>query len=108
MLFRSVEDYPPYRAMGPVLPDEYLAREERYDKQLREKQGLDPAKMSLEEKLGATRRYRMAQYESLVDAVFKRRGWTRDGCPTPEHLREIGMDLPEVLAVVEARIAGRA
>ena len=104
---RRAEDRPPYRAMGPVLPDEYLAREERYDKQLREKQGLDPAAMSLEEKLGATRRYRLAQYESLIDAVFKRRGWTADGCPTPEHLREIGMDLPEVLAVAEARIAGK-
>ena len=48
------------------------------------------------------------QYDSLIDAVFKRRGWTQDGCPTPEHLKNIGMDLPEVLAVVEARIAGQA
>ena len=50
----------------------------------------------------------MKQYDSLIDAVFKRRGWTNDGCPTPQHLREIGMDLPEVLEVVEKRMAGGA
>jgi aldehyde:ferredoxin oxidoreductase len=102
------EDYPPYRAMGPVLEDEYEARAERYDKQMKEKIGVDPAGKSLAEKVAITRKYRLAQYDSLIDAVFKRRGWTPDGCPTPEHLRKIGMDLPEVLAVVEARIAGKA
>ena len=63
---------------------------------------------SVEEKLRITREYRTRQYDSLIDAVFKRRGWTNDGCPTPEHLKEIGMDLPEVLEVVKARIEGRA
>ena len=56
--------------------------------------------MTLEAKVAATRKYREAQYESLVDAVFKRRGWTNEGVPTPEHLAAIGMDLPEVLEVV--------
>jgi len=102
------DDYPPYRAMGPVREDEYISREERYDKQMKEKIGVDPAGKTASEKVRITREYRMKQYESLVDAVFKRRGWTPDGCPTPEHLREIGMDLPEVLEVVNARIAGRA
>jgi len=41
--------------------------------------------------VAATRKHREAQYESLVDAVFKRRGWTNDGVPTPEHLAAIGM-----------------
>ncbi len=97
---KRVDDYPPYRAMGPVTEKEYLSRQERYDKQLREKVGLDPASMTLEAKVAATRKHREAQYESLVDAVFKRRGWTSDGVPTPEHLAAIGMDLPEVLEVV--------
>ncbi len=97
---KRVDDYPPYRAMGPVTEKEYLSRQERYDKQLREKVGLDPASMTLEAKVAATRKHREAQYESLVDAVFKRRGWTNDGVPTPEHLAAIGMDLPEVLEVV--------
>jgi len=102
------DDYPPYRAMGPVLPDEYEARAERYDKQMKEKIGVDPAGKSVEEKVAITREYRMKQYDQLVDAVFKRRGWTTDGCPTPEHLAKIGMDLPEVLEVVKARMEGKA
>jgi aldehyde:ferredoxin oxidoreductase len=97
---RRVDDYPPYRAMGPVTEEEYLSRAERYDKQLVEKLGLDPKALSVKEKIAALRKYREAQYESLIDAVFDRRGWTRDGVPTPEHLAEIGMDLPELMAVV--------
>ena len=102
---RRAEDHPPYRAMGPVLEDEYEARAERYDKQMKEKIGVDPAGKSVAEKVRITREFREGQYESLIDAVFKRRGWTNDGCPTPEHLKAIGMDLPEVLDVVNARIA---
>ncbi|MBN2874406.1 MAG: hypothetical protein JXM71_04865, partial [Spirochaetales bacterium] len=99
------DDYPPYRAMGPVLEDEYKAREERYDKQMKEKIGIDPAGKSVAEKVAITRKHRMDQYEQLVDAVYKRRGWTPQGIPTPEHLRAIGMDLPELLEVVNAKIA---
>lgn len=94
------DDYPAYRAMGPVLEDEYLAREERYDKQMKEKIGIDPAGKSVAEKLRITREFRIRQYDQLTDAVFKRRGWTNDGIPTPEHLKDIGMDLPELLEVV--------
>lgn len=101
------DDYPPYRAMGPVLEDEYLAREERYDKQMKEKIGIDPAGKSVAERVEITRKHRFKQYDSLIDAVFKRRGWTSDGCPTPEHLKDLGMDLPEVLEVVKARMAGK-
>ena len=78
------------------------------DKQMKEKIGVDPAGKSVKEKVAITRTHRMKQYDSLIDAVFKRRGWTSDGCPTTEHLRQIGMDLPEVLAVAEKRMAGGA
>lgn len=98
------DDYPPYRAMGPVLEDEYLARQERYDKQMKEKIGIDPAGKSTVEKMHITREFRMKQYDSLVDAVFKRRGWTPQGVPTPEHLKDLGMDLPEVLEVVRKHL----
>jgi len=97
------DDYPPYRAMGPVTEKEYLSRQERYDKQLASR-GLDPKAMTLAEKMSATRKYRESQYESLVDAVYKRRGWSSQGVPTPEHLAEIGMDLPELLEVVRAHL----
>jgi aldehyde:ferredoxin oxidoreductase len=98
------DDYPPYRSLGPVSKEEYLSRQELYDKQLREIQGLDPDSMSLEEKIAKTRAYREDQYEQLVDAVYKRRGWTEEGVPKPERLKEIGMDLPMLLEVIEPRL----
>ncbi len=102
---RRVDDYPPYRAVGPVTEEEYLSRAERYDGQLRDAMSRDPETMTLAEKLAAHRTYRMDRYESLMDAVYRRRGWTADGIPTPEHLTDIGMDMPEVLDVVKAALA---
>jgi aldehyde:ferredoxin oxidoreductase len=32
--------------------------------------------------------------------VYKRRGWNRKGVPNIEFLKEIGMDLPELIEVV--------
>ncbi len=99
---RRVDDRPPYRAVGPVTREEYESRAERYDKQLVEILKLDPAAMSVDEKIKALRTHREKQYELLVDAVYKRRGWNSDGIPTVEHLQSIGMDLPEVLDIVRA------
>ncbi len=94
-------DYPPYRAMGPVTVDEYESRQERYDEQLMRLLEIDPRGMSTEEKVKALREYREGQYNQLVDAVYKRRGWDKNSIPTPEKLEELGIDLPEVLEVVE-------
>jgi aldehyde:ferredoxin oxidoreductase len=59
--------------------------------------------LSLDEKLAATRAYSEKPFESSPP-VYKRRGWTEDGVPTPEHLKEIGMDLPMLLEVVEKHL----
>jgi aldehyde:ferredoxin oxidoreductase len=32
--------------------------------------------------------------------VYERRGWNRNGVPTLNHLKNIGMDLPELIEVV--------
>ncbi|MEI6750299.1 MAG: aldehyde ferredoxin oxidoreductase C-terminal domain-containing protein, partial [Bacteroidota bacterium] len=93
-------DAQPYRAAGPVTKEEYLSRQERYDKQLAELIHMDPANMTLEEKMAATRAYREDRYEQLLDAVYTRRGWTKNGIPTLAHIKNLGMDLPEVLEVV--------
>jgi len=90
----------PYRSAGPVTEEEYASRAERYDAQLAEKAGIDPAGMTTAEKVAALRAYREGQYEQLIDAVYKRRGWTDDGIPTVEKLRELGIDFPDVLDVV--------
>jgi aldehyde:ferredoxin oxidoreductase len=94
-------DYPPYRAMGPVTNVEYESRQERYDNQLRELVGIDPENMTTDDKKAKLRAYREAQYELLLDAVYKRRGWDLNSIPTVEKLRELGVDLPEVIEVVE-------
>jgi len=94
-------DYPPYRAMGPVTPEEYHSRADRYDRQLEELLGLDPREMATEEKITALRDHRQEQYQLLLDAVYERRGWTDNGIPTLEKLKELDLDLPEVTAVVK-------
>jgi len=93
-------DRQPYRAAGPVTVEEYESRAERYDKQLKEKSGIDPAGKTTEEKMKILRKYREDQYESLIDAVYNRRGWNNNGVPKIEFLKKIGMDLPEVIEVV--------
>jgi aldehyde:ferredoxin oxidoreductase len=94
-------DAQPYRAAGPVTVEEYESRAERYDKQLKEIIGFDPEGKSTEEKMAALREYREDRYEQLLDAVYKRRGWTKNGVPTIEHLKKIGMDLPELIEIVK-------
>jgi aldehyde:ferredoxin oxidoreductase len=98
------DDYAPYRSLGPVSVEEYESRQELYDKQLREIQNLDPENMTIQEKIAATRAYREDQYEQLINAVYKRRGWTDNGVPKPERLKEIGMDLPMLLEVIEPKL----
>jgi aldehyde:ferredoxin oxidoreductase len=96
-----IHDRQPYRAAGPVTIEEYESRAERYDKQMLEKIGINPAGMSTPDKMKKLRQYREAQYESLIDAVYKRRGWNSNGVPKIEFLQKIGMDLPEVIDVVK-------
>lgn len=96
-----IHDKTPYRSMGPVTVEEYESRQERYDNQLKELVGYDPIDKTTEEKVKALREYREDQFEKLTDAVYARRGWTKEGIPTIEHLKEIGMDLHEVIEVVK-------
>lgn len=93
-------DAQPYRAAGPVTVEEYESRAERYDGQLKDLIGVNPEGKSTEEKIAILRKYREEQYEKLLDAVYERRGWNKNGVPTIEHLKKIGMDLPELIEVV--------
>ncbi len=91
----------PYRAMGPVTKEEYLSRQERYDKQLKEKYSMDISAMDTKEKIAALREKREEQYELLTDAVYERRGWTNNGIPTVKTVKRLGIDFPEVLEVLK-------
>lgn len=93
-------DYPPYRAMGPVIAAEYEDRAEQYDQQVRDEIGLDPTNLTIKEKMAAVRHYREERYEKLVDAVYKRRGWTANGVPTLETVRRLGIDFPDVIHLI--------
>ncbi|MCX6093418.1 MAG: aldehyde:ferredoxin oxidoreductase [Candidatus Bipolaricaulota bacterium] len=90
----------PYRSAGPVTVTEYESRADRYDAVLRDAVGVDPTGMTTEEKVKALRSYREVQYEKLIDAVYARRGWTKDGVPTLAKLKELGIDFPDVVGVV--------
>ncbi|MFC1830053.1 aldehyde ferredoxin oxidoreductase C-terminal domain-containing protein, partial [Thermodesulfobacteriota bacterium] len=91
----------PYRAAGPVTVAEYESRQERYDNQLIEKHGVDIEGKSTEEKISLLRGFREALYEKLKDAVYERRGWNRDGIPTVETVKRLGIDFPEVLELLK-------
>jgi aldehyde:ferredoxin oxidoreductase len=94
----------PYRAVGPVTKEEYESRAERYDKQLKEKIGFDPAGKSTEEKMAVLRKYREGEYEKLKDAVYKRRGWSKNGVPTIEKVKALGIDFPDVLELIKKQV----
>lgn len=93
-------DRMPYRGMGPVTVPEYEWRTEYFDKQLRDILGVDTEGKSTSEKIHILRTHRESQYEKVTDAVYKRRGWTRNGVPKVSRLKELGIDLPEIVAVV--------
>jgi aldehyde:ferredoxin oxidoreductase len=86
--------------MGPVTPLEYESRAERYDEQLMEL-GISIEGKNTTEKIKVLRSYRENQYVKLQDAVYKKRGWTKSGCPTIKSVRELGIDYPDVIAYIK-------
>jgi aldehyde:ferredoxin oxidoreductase len=91
----------PYRAVGPVTEEEYESRQELYDRQLREKVGFDPTGKTTQAKMKVLRKYREAEYERLQDAVYERRGWNKNGVPTLEKVKALGIDYPDVVELLE-------
>jgi aldehyde:ferredoxin oxidoreductase len=103
---RREHDNIPYRAVGPVTAEEYESRQDRYDKQLAEQHNVDIQDKNTEEKLALLRKFREEMYEKLKDAVYERRGWTRDGMPTVDTVKRLRIDFPEVLEVLKAHGVG--
>jgi len=90
----------PYRSIGPVKKEEYQSREDRYDTILNEKIGYDLENLSIDEKIVALRKYRVAEYNRLQDAVYKRRGWNSNGVPTIQKIQHLGINFPEVIELL--------
>jgi len=105
---RRMHDIPPYRSMGPVTRLEYLSRQERYDGQLIETLGIpeeELEKMSVEERMKVLYDHRMDQYARLMDAVYFRRGWTPNGVPTPQKMKQLGFgDETDMLEMLQTAI----
>ncbi|MEA2055937.1 MAG: aldehyde ferredoxin oxidoreductase C-terminal domain-containing protein [Candidatus Thermoplasmatota archaeon] len=104
---RRKDDWIPYRSMGPVTEMEYISRKDRYDKQLVEKLGMSKDKveeMSVSEKLETIYNYRQDQYQKLADAVYHRRGWTPNGIPTPQKMKQLGMGDSKMLKMLQQKI----
>ncbi|MCK5458454.1 MAG: aldehyde:ferredoxin oxidoreductase, partial [Thermoplasmatales archaeon] len=101
------DDWIPYRSMGPVTEMEYLSRKERYDKQLVEKLELsekEVERMDTKKKIKVLYEYRRDQYQKLADAVYYRRGWTHNGVPTPQKMKQLGMDDSRMLMMLQKKI----
>jgi aldehyde:ferredoxin oxidoreductase len=98
---KSEHDNIPYRAMGPVTIEEYLSRQDRYDKELEEKYHIKLEDLATENRISILRKKREDQYEKLKRVVYQRRGWNADGIPTMETVKRLGIDFPEVLNVLK-------
>ena len=104
---RRKDDWIPYRSMGPVTEVEYNSRKERYDKQLVEQLGHaedEIEEMDIKKKMKILYDYRQNQYQKLADAVYYRRGWTPNGVPTPQKMRQLGMDDPKMVKMLQEKI----
>ncbi|MCK4901953.1 MAG: aldehyde:ferredoxin oxidoreductase [Thermoplasmatales archaeon] len=104
---RRKDDRIPYRSIGPVTKMEYMSRKERYEKYLIEKVGLSKKEieeMEVNDKRMILYDYRKDQYQKLADAVYYRRGWTPNGVPTPQKMKQLGMDDPKMLEMLQEKI----
>ncbi|HDS09290.1 MAG TPA: aldehyde:ferredoxin oxidoreductase [Firmicutes bacterium] len=106
---RRKDDWIPYRSMGPVTKMEYLSRQDRYNKILAEivlKKSLEEIeKHSIEERVKILYDFRQNQYQKLADAVYYRRGWTPNGVPTPQKMKELGFgDEKKMLEMLQKEI----
>jgi hypothetical protein len=60
--------------------------------------------MKVPEKLKTLYTYRRDQYEKLTDAVYYRRGWTPNGVPTPQKMRQLGFTDKKMLNMLQEKI----
>jgi len=90
----------PLRAMAPVFMQEYRSRKDYYDACLREVAHVAIEGKPDEERLSLLQEYRRSQYEKLMDAVYRRKGYDENGIPLDETLKRLGFDTPEFMEIV--------
>lgn len=90
----------PDRALAPVFPDEWAIRADYFEEKLKEA-GIDGKGLTVEQKIEKLQAHRRGEWEKLVDAVFKRRGWDNNGIPTLETVKRLGIDTPEIVELIK-------
>jgi aldehyde:ferredoxin oxidoreductase len=101
------DDWIPFRSMGPVTEMEYLSRKERYDTYLKDKIQMKKEEIDhliTQEKIKIIYEFRRDQYEKLTDAVYHRRGWTPNGVPTPQKMKQLGFTDKKMLTMLQKKI----
>ncbi len=101
------DDWIPYRSMGPVTKIEYESRQNRYDTQFVEELGRskkEVKEMKIEDKIKQLYDYRQNRYQKLMDAVYYRRGWTPNGIPTPQKMKQLGFTDEKMLSMLQEKI----
>ena len=93
----------PDRGLGPVWEDEWNARPEYFDEKLKEF-GVDISGLSVKEKIDLLQKHRREQWHMLKMAVYKRRGWNKNGIPTLATVKRLGIDYPDVVALLEKHL----
>ncbi len=93
----------PDRGLGPVWEDEWNARPEYFDEKLKEFGETIEGK-SVKEKIDLLQKHRRSQWEELKMAVYKRRGWNKNGIPTMATVKRLGIDYPDVVALLEKNL----
>jgi hypothetical protein len=61
-------------------------------------------KMTVQEKLTILYKFRRDQYKKLADAVYYRRGWTPNGVPTPQKMKQLGFTDKKMLKMLQEKI----
>lgn len=66
---------------------------------------MNPEGLSVQEKIDELRKFNMARYEQLVDAVYKRRGWDTKGVVKLDTVKRLGIDFPDVVALIQKSLS---
>ncbi|MCE5201303.1 MAG: aldehyde:ferredoxin oxidoreductase [Synergistaceae bacterium] len=93
----------PDRGLGPVWEDEWNARPEYFDEKLKEF-GEKIEGLSVKDKITLLQKHRRAQWEQLKLAVYKRRGWNKNGIPTLDTVKRLGIDYPDVIELLNKHL----
>ena len=93
----------PDRGLGPVWEDEWNARPDYFDSKLKEF-GENIDGLSVREKIDLLQKHRREQWQMLKMAVYKRRGWNKNGIPTLETAHRLGIDYPDVVELLKKHL----